>query len=693
MAIPSTPPSSITSGAQPHQGGIPFTDAVEIIRDRIDIVDIIGRKVMLKRQGRNYVGLCPFHSDKNPSFSVNREKNLYKCFSCGEGGDAFSFVMKQNGRTFGEVVEEFADELGITIARGNKSSEERQQERDEKQRILKLNEAAQQFYTQQLASPAGQETVNYLHNRGLTPDTCQRFGLGFAPPGWENLANNLRHHQHATTEDLIAAGLASQSQQSPDRVYDRFRYRLMIPIHNDRGQVVAFGGRQLDKDDNGPKYLNSPETPVYHKSNVLYGLTADALKTKQHAIIMEGYFDVMAAHQAGFTESVAVCGTALTESHIRLLRRYDVDSITLCLDSDEAGQRATQQAIATLAPFPIKVNVLVIPDAKDPADIIQQIGGEGFKQLLAKHHVDSLTYQCQQAVNGYALQTSDGKANAVAALAPLIGRVSNPVKFREYVTHWANKLGIYTDDLFMACQPYRPATHYTTPAKTYKKKNTKKSGYTSSNKAFRSNLSTNAHQKPVLKSKITALEGKWLALLFMNKDSYNLMLPRLASRRLESPFAQWCQNWLQQYLSSTEGNSVTSSIEGVIARMQQAIDSQQLNDASESDLPLFANDFANLRVEAAQLADQWDINNSDDPVSLSRRLTNTITHLDNQLTHAQRLASLNPLIEAIKEQETPVNETLATANSELTLNNDELALIELQYAFRDKLTKPTEPNS
>ncbi len=335
-----------------------FAEAAERVKGGLDIVDVIQRHVVLKKTGRSYTGKCPFHNDKSPSMNVSREKGIFKCFACGVGGDSLTFLMKIENKTFGELIRDLAQEQGIDIQYEGQQAETVQIQRDARQKILALNESASQWFALQLQTAAAQEVRQYLSKRYTDTQQCQQaiqaFHLGYALPGWENLTPYLKSQfdfVQANPDLLNTAGLASTRDHGQGQ-YDRFRHRLIIPIHDEKGQVVAFGGRALSDEDK-PKYLNSPETLLYKKSQILYGFhqAKDSIRQSRSAIIMEGYFDVITAHLHGITEAVGSCGTAMTDSHLKLLTRFGAQTVYLAFDSDEAGLKAALSAIQLIEPY------------------------------------------------------------------------------------------------------------------------------------------------------------------------------------------------------------------------------------------------------------------------------------------------------------------------------------------------------
>ncbi|HEY9746513.1 MAG TPA: DNA primase, partial [Oculatellaceae cyanobacterium] len=444
-----------------------FQEAAERVKAGIDIIDIVQRHVILKKSGRNYTGKCPFHNDKNPSMQVSREKNVFKCFSCGVGGDALSFLMRIENKTYGEVIRELAQEQGIEILYEGRNPEAAAAQKDAKQKILELNQAATQWFQSQLDLPAGQTAANYLLSRypdaEMLGQALERFQVGYAPEGWEHLTPYLKEKfdfVRANPDLLVEAGLASSREYGQGH-YDRFRNRLIIPIHNEKGQVVAFGGRALSDEDK-PKYLNSPETMVYHKSQVLYGLyqAKDAIRQNKAAIVMEGYFDVMTAHLAGITEAVGSCGTAMTESHLKLLTRFGAETVYLAFDSDEAGLKAALSAIALIENYlettNIQVRVLTVPGGKDPDEFLRQqgkAGGEAFRELL-KEARPYLAFKLDMAIRGLDVRTPEGRIQAAEKLTPVLAAIQRYTVRLEYLRQYAEKVGLSEEALLLEVKRY-----------------------------------------------------------------------------------------------------------------------------------------------------------------------------------------------------------------------------------------------
>ncbi len=390
-------------------------EIIEKIKENTDIVEIIQEKVNLKRTGSNFTGLCPFHSEKTPSFSVSRPKQIYKCFGCGEGGNVFTFLMKTQNLGFEEAVRTLAGRAGIEIPEEDK---EQADARLARETLENINRAAARFYFDQLRR--NQSAREYFQNRGITPETMTRFGLGYAPDSWDALFRHLRARGFRDA-DIKSSGLMSGLERG--KCYDRFRNRLMFPVFDYRGRITGFGARVLD--DSKPKYLNSPETILFHKGTNLYGLNFFVKNMKQEddtLLIVEGYMDCIALHQAGIHQAVAALGTALTPIQARLMKRF-VKKVITSFDADTAGQTATLRGLEILVHEGFEVRILLIPDGKDPDDYIRQHGREAFIRLM--ENALSLTeFQIRKAGEGLNLTREEDKITYFRNLEPVLEKLS-----------------------------------------------------------------------------------------------------------------------------------------------------------------------------------------------------------------------------------------------------------------------------
>jgi DNA primase len=400
-------------------------DIVDAIRDRTDIVEVVRRQVKLERRGQSWVGLCPFHQEKTPSFNVIPGKGIYHCFGCQEGGDVFRFVMRTENLSFFAAVQQLAGPAGIHIETRELSDEERRRLRA-RASLYDLMEEAAQFYESQLwTGPEGATARAYLERRRIGEPFAQKSRLGWAPAGWTRLVDHL--HRKGFHPDLVHQGGLSRTRERGDGAYDTFRERLIVPIRDERGRVIAFGGRLLEGD--GPKYINSPETDLYKKSEVLYGLdqAMNAIRARKRILLVEGYFDVLSLQQAGFGEAVATCGTALSDQHADRLSKLAND-ITFLTDSDRAGDQAAERIeekyIRMFNDRGVSAWRLTLPDAKDPDEIIRERGVDAMEAALGARRSLLYWYAQRQATQfGYSnegkRQILDRSAGLLAHLPPI----------------------------------------------------------------------------------------------------------------------------------------------------------------------------------------------------------------------------------------------------------------------------------
>ncbi len=405
---------------------IPET-TIQEIRERIDAVDLIGRYLSLKPSGRNFVGLCPFHNEKTPSFNVSRERQIWHCFGCGEGGHVFSFLMRHENLTFPEAVRQLAQECGVEI------KEDAPQEGSNAQALVRANEAAQALYRQALASAEGEAARAYLERRGLDAATLDHFGVGLAPDRWDAVVGALRARS-IPPEVGERAGLVARRQSGAGH-YDRLRGRVTFPIQDVRGRVIGFGGRALAPEQE-PKYLNTPETPLFHKREALFGfpMALEPMRRSGRAVVVEGYFDLVALHRAGVPETVATCGTALTPEHARNLRRR-AREVVLLFDGDAAGEKAVTRALEVLLPEGLRVRAAALPAGDDPDTFLAREGPAALKALVDEAGPALEVVIRRAAAAG--VSTAWEKADAIGAVAPLLAMVVDPVERGEFARRLA----------------------------------------------------------------------------------------------------------------------------------------------------------------------------------------------------------------------------------------------------------------
>lgn len=436
------------------------------IRDKTDVVHTIGRYVQLRKSGANFKGLCPFHTEKTPSFVVNPARQSFYCFGCHEKGNVIGFIMKIEGKSFIEVLKELADEAGVELPKREMSEAEQQRE-TEREQLLRINKVAYDFFIEQLGRPGGEQARQYLASRDLEEPTVQAYGIGFAPAGWDGLTKHLAAKQ-VPAPLAVKLGLcvvrrnqagerpAAQGTVSPTTNFDFFRDRLMFPVLGAGNSVLGFSGRLLDPEAKERKYVNSPESPVYRKSETLYGLPVARAAMRRHdrVILVEGNVDVLGLYQAGHAETVAPLGTALTDRQVLILRRF-VREVVLAYDGDNAGRTAARKASEMLAAEDITSRVAVLPDGTDPADLARK-QPELLSQLLADavagpaYLIDEVTRTLGTAV--------EDRVRAAETLAPILNRIRNPVVRDEYLQRAATAVGLRADQVQRAVRGVAGAT-------------------------------------------------------------------------------------------------------------------------------------------------------------------------------------------------------------------------------------------
>src|SRR5579862_751018 len=408
----------------------------ERVKQQADIVRVIGEYVRLKKSGANFTGLCPFHQEKTPSFAVHPVKQIYHCFGCGAGGDVFKFVMEMEKSSFPEAIRTVAEKCGIAIPKPRERSPEERRENQQRSALVEMHRETAAFFSRALHdSSEGKVAAAYLEDRGLDREAMKRFGLGFAPSSGDALLRFLR--QKYPEKLLDVSGLVSRDQSG--RAYDRFRRRIMFPIANEAGKVIAFGGRAMG--DDTPKYMNSPETPIYTKSTVLYHLdrAKEALRQSDFAILVEGYMDAIAVARAGIANVVASCGTSLAEPQIKLLGRF-TRRVIVNYDPDTAGQVATERSIALLLEKEFDVRVLALPGSADPDKFIKEQGVEAYKKLLAQAppYLDYLIGKARHMDR----TTAAGKVAALNFLMPYVQRLPDRLLRSEWASRIASELRV-----------------------------------------------------------------------------------------------------------------------------------------------------------------------------------------------------------------------------------------------------------
>ncbi|WP_312644321.1 DNA primase [Hydrogenoanaerobacterium sp.] len=461
-----------------------------------DIEAVISSYIQIKRGGRNLVGLCPFHSEKSPSFTVYNDSQSFYCFGCGAGGDVITFIKRIENIEYMDALKLLAERAGMQLPDNSFDDTAAKL----KTRVLEINRQTARFFHSCLTSPQGQKTLDYLHGRGLNDKIIRRFGLGYSPDSWDSLTKHLKSLGFSY-EEMTTACVAANGRNGG--VYDQFRGRVMFPIIDIRGNVIAFGGRIME--GNGPKYLNSPDTPVFKKSRNLFALNIAKATKAESLLLAEGYMDVIALHQAGFENAVATLGTALTDEQARLMSQY-AKQIVIAYDSDGAGQTATKRAINILGEIGMQVKVLSMQGAKDPDEFIKKFGRDRFKMLI-EGSANALEFELSKIKNKYDISTTDGKVNYLKEFADYMAGISNPIERDVYIAKTANELEVSKDAVLTQVN-YRIRQK----AKSKEKKEAKELKVFAATPMDKVNPERGRHLKAAL------AEERLIAILFKNPD-------------------------------------------------------------------------------------------------------------------------------------------------------------------------------
>ncbi|MDB1087671.1 DNA primase [Streptomyces sp. ACA25] len=434
-------------------------DDVKAVRDAVPIDAVVSDYLQLRNAGGgNLKGLCPFHDEKSPSFHVSPGKGFYHCFGCQEGGDTLDFVMKLEHLSFSEAVERLAAQAGITL-RYEEGGYGRASQQGERTRLIEAHRVAAEFYQEQLGSPEAGIGRTFLAERGFDQAAAAHFAVGYAPAGWDHLVRFLRGRGF-TDKELTLSGVAQEGRRGP---IDRFRGRLVWPLRDITGEVIGFGARKLREDDNGPKYLNTPETPIYRKSQVLYGidLAKKDIAKANRAVVVEGYTDVMACHLAGETTAIATCGTSFGEGHVKILRRLLMDNsrseVIFTFDGDAAGRKAALRAFEDDQKFASKTWIALTPGGMDPCDLRLAKGDEAVRELV-DGRTPLFEFALRSAVAQHNLDTAEGRSAALESAAPILARIKDGAIQHEYAVRLAGLLGIM-DTQFVVQRVARMARH------------------------------------------------------------------------------------------------------------------------------------------------------------------------------------------------------------------------------------------
>ncbi|EXF25657.1 DNA primase [Nesterenkonia sp. AN1] len=445
--------------------GLIKREDIDAVRERADLREVVEQYVTLKGAGiGSWKGLCPFHDERSPSFHIRPGVGTFHCFGCGESGDVIAFLMGMDHTSFQETVEKLAGRLGIELRYEDGGKGPDKAEIGRRQRLLDAHKIADEFFQAALQSPEAQTAREMLTGRGFTREHAAQFSVGYAPKGWDNLLKHLRA-KGFTDEELTETGMFSSGGRG---IYDRFRGRLMWPIRNMTGNTVGFGGRHLYEDDKGPKYLNSPETAIYKKSQVLYGIehAKRHVAKQRQLVVVEGYTDVMACHVAGVETAVATCGTAFGEGHIRIARRLISDEggageVIFTFDGDAAGQQAALKAFKEDHMFLAKTFIAVGPEGMDPCDIRQHRGDDAVRELI-NSKTPLFEFAIRAKLREFDLNTIEGRVGALRATAPIVGAIKDPAMRPAYTRELAGWLGAEMDDVARAvayAQKHQPSPH------------------------------------------------------------------------------------------------------------------------------------------------------------------------------------------------------------------------------------------
>jgi DNA primase len=412
-------------------------EKIEEIRSASDIVDVVSAHVRLKRRGKNFIGLCPFHQEKTPSFSVSPDKQMFYCFGCHEGGNVFTFIMKIEKVSFIEAVRSLAEKAGITIP----TTESDSATETENEQLYRANLLAARFFYESLTQTTeGEFALNYFRKRGFTDETIKQFGLGYAPRGWQSFLNHAKE-KGLSEANVEKAGLAARRDDGS--YYDRFRGRAVFPVLSTSGRVVAFAGRQLYDDDTLAKYINTPETPIYYKGKLLYGLslTRDHIRRQEYAILVEGYTDLISMYQAGIQNIVATSGTALTEDQIRVLGRY-APAVVIVYDADSAGSAAALRGVGLLLEKGLDVRIAQLPHGEDPDSFVRAKGKDEFLELIDES-VSFIDFKASILKQEGYFMTPEGQTKAVRSLMETLSKIPDELKRNFYIKDIAERYGIY----------------------------------------------------------------------------------------------------------------------------------------------------------------------------------------------------------------------------------------------------------
>jgi DNA primase len=634
-----------------------FNAVVQQIKERADIVGLIGRYVPLKRSGASFKGCCPFHQEKTPSFFVHPDKQFFYCFGCGAKGDVFGFFMDYEGKRFSEVVTDLAEEMGIPLPATTFVTEADLQADQKKEAFYKINYWTRQFFIDHLQSPAGKDVREYIQRRGIADDMVEAFGLGYALDDWGALTQEFRR-RHADVEDGCEVGLLKQAENG-DRIYDRFRHRLMFPIKLPSGRIAGFGGRVL-RDEDGAKYLNSPESVIFKKSTILYGLdlAAQPIRKKQLAVLVEGYLDVICMHQFGFDHTVAALGTAFNEDHLRQLQRY-TKHVLLLFDGDKAGRRAAERAMQVLLPGGISVDLLTLPDGHDPDTYLQTHGREAMGTLLeeqTKPAFDVWLDQLREDADNDPIKVD----NATKQVLELLKKIDNAILRDLYLKRTAERLHVEETLLRRGLMRVVPKPS----AQSQHRHNDEPSS---------------APLDPMLQNEQKIL-AMMIKVILEHPDLFSFVQQAERTHELHQPLLR--NVWTQLITDLQEGGDITNAIQGALG----------LLDA----MPQFQRRLAQSLLKDRPFAEDTIVQSWDDAADKLRLLVieRKLQELQRSIQDAQRQGDQEVLIALVQEKRTYQQEKLKRQTErgrgpQDTLNEPE-APPEKESSFWSSATANTE---
>ena len=535
--------------------------AIDQIREKIDIVDLIGSYITLKKNGRNFKAVCPFHQEKTPSFVVSPERQIWHCFGgCQAGGDIFSFLMRWENITFYEAAQELAHRTGVVLQPGTVPDEHWKK----KEHFFTINQLAAQYFQYVLnKTKFGEKAKDYLIERGIKLEVAERFGLGYAPDSWDSLQNFLTKKKYEP-EDLVNAGLLIKSEKGS--FYDRFRGRLIFPLRDSRGNIMGFSGRSLDPNEKAAKYINSPETQIYHKRETLFGIdiAREGIKKQKSVVVVEGEFDVIMPYQHGFENFVAIKGTALTREQIILLKRYS-ERINLALDSDAAGIEAMKRGVAAAEGLDVEISVLIINGAKDPDEAIRK-DLAGFKKILSKP-IPVYDFLIDQVQKEYPESNAFNKKKISQEMIPFISMIANPVVQEYYLNKLAQTINLSEKTLELSMRLFQKTKKVELPDSSSKEQ---------------------ILQMP----RKSILERYALSLLLQNEDLYassNLFFTVLDENDFDQPALRKITSLLKKHINDKDKADINSFINTLPKELQAT--ANELFLYASQDLPSIKSDF------------------------------------------------------------------------------------------------------